>query len=1537
MSINVDNLRVGRQRLAQVFRYLEALNHHRNPVERHLDNQLWHFWLQNLPDHPSIRIAASNTANTAKPANAGKSKERKAAADAPEEFIFKVRRPSLTSCPALPDNLTLWLEHGWEEPMREPVVRRSQNHIDEKGQTVIVSFESDPSRVHSLQAWQAQRSVWAANEKPARAAMQVFEKLYEIRGRIEREGEKIELVLGEGILSWKRKDGEVYHPVLLQRVQLEFDPAIPEFSLSETETPVEFYSALFQSMPDVEGGILARVRQELEGGKFHPLGKEDTSGWLRSLVAQLSPHGEFNPESAPKSQTDFPLLGRSPVLFLRPRNLGFAVSIQSVLENLSQTETLPSSLMRIVGIEEQARTNADSQKTTTWVDYTQLADVLLSKPANPEQVRIAQKLEEHGSVLVQGPPGTGKTHTIGNLLGHLLAQGKSVLVTSHTTKALKLVRDQVVPQLRPLCVSLLDNDIDSRKELESSVSAIVSRLSEGDAQSLDQQSVSLQDQRTKLIWHYQQLAGEILNAIANEYREIVVGGEAISPSEAARQVYAGLGTVDYIPSPVELGGPLPLSESEIFDLYRTNGAVSATDEAELRGVLPDASHLPSASAFEGLVKERTELSQQNLSCRTDLWDRPSHPEDLKTLESLTEFLLKLSQEINTAQPWQLASMLAGYRGAQQRKSWENLLELVKETWECAAKNEDIVLQHQPKLPAYLSVDEAAAISQELDDHVQSSGLPSFLTLLTRPAWKKFIRASQVIAGEPKLPEHFAALHALAQINLARHRLLSRWKSQMVPLGAPELQNLSLSPEAAASQYSALIKKCLEWFETEWVFTERALAACGFRFKQLLEEQPPDLTKGELARLANLLNGPLPLILASRCNAIRWQRLRQIHAEALAHLEKSGGDKQSTAVTDRLRAAVETYNPLTYRREIDHLNELFARRKDLAQRRELLSKLQPAAPGWASAIRNRLGLHGDARIPDKLREAWLWRQLNDELNNRNRISLSELQAKAIRTAQTIQQVTADLIERKAWAAQIRRTEHNLAQKQALIGWLDVVRKMGKGTGLRVPKLKAEANRLMSRCRNSVPVWIMPMSRVADNFDPRTTRFDVVIVDEASQSDVMGLLALYFGEKSVVVGDHEQVSPSAVGQEADVVQHLIDEHLKDVPNSVLYDGRTSIYDLARQSFGDTIRLIEHFRCVPEIIEFSNQLCYGGEIRPLRDTSKVALKSHVIAHRVSSDLSSKKTNEKEAQEVAALVVAASEQPEYGGKTFGVIALVGDDQHYRIDELLRKHLSEESYKLRHNILCGTPAQFQGDERDVMFLSVVDASNGGVLRMREEPMFRQRFNVAASRARDQMWVVHSLDPRAHLKAGDLRRRLIEHAEEPCKILNELKKLEPVVESLFEKEVASRLVRAGYRVIPQWEVGHYRIDLVVEGNGKKIAIECDGDKYHPIERLPDDMARQAVLERLGWTFIRIRGSQFFREPDVVMSSVLNRLFAFGIEPVGNDAQEQSKEQNRELEERVIRRATELRRKWFEEVSNHDVTDAAVLPLFETSSPSQAAV
>ncbi|MGH7625523.1 MAG: AAA domain-containing protein, partial [Gemmatimonadaceae bacterium] len=318
--------------------------------------------------------------------------------------------------------------------------------------------------------------------------------------------------------------------------------------------------------------------------------------------------------------------------------------------------------------------------------------------------------------------------------------------------------------------------------------------------------------------------------------------------------------------------------------------------------------------------------------------------------------------------------------------------------------------------------------------------------------------------------------------------------------------------------------------------------------------------------------------------------------------------------------------------MDDLLRLVGLNEVLETRRALLNTLKAAAPEWSRAISTRTGVHGTPTIPGDDVTAWRWRQLQQELAWREALDEVELTRTLERRREELRDTTAQLVDRRAWLSQVRRT--GLEARQALQGWADTVRKIGKGTGKRAPALQAQARRLLSQARDAVPVWIMPLARVAESFDPASNRFDVVIVDEASQSDVTGLLAWYLADRVVIVGDHEQVSPSAIGDKVEDDTALIAEHLQGVPNSHLYDGKTSIYDLARQCFGGTIALREHFRCVPAIIEFSNGLSYQGSILPLRDPGSVA-RPHVVEFTLTRGMGSKregKANEGEARAVVA-----------------------------------------------------------------------------------------------------------------------------------------------------------------------------------------------------------------------------------------------------------------------------------------------------------------
>ncbi|MBK8384135.1 MAG: DUF559 domain-containing protein [Candidatus Accumulibacter sp.] len=526
-------------------------------------------------------------------------------------------------------------------------------------------------------------------------------------------------------------------------------------------------------------------------------------------------------------------------------------------------------------------------------------------------------------------------------------------------------------------------------------------------------------------------------------------------------------------------------------------------------------------------------------------------------------------------------------------------------------------------------------------------------------------------------------------------------------------------------------------------------------------------------------------------------------------------------------------------------------------------------------------HDVGKIPGDFAMAWTWRQIHDTLVERDRLDAHELQEQIDQQRESLRRVTEQLIDARAWGKQLERLQGNQPIRQALVGWLDTTRRLVSTRQLdrRQDLLKA-ARQSMKQCAVAVPVWIMPISIMAESFDPGSTRFDVVIVDEASQADLNALIPLYLGKQVIVVGDHEQVTPLGVGQGQAMLNNLRQAMLQGIPNAHLFDQMCSIYDIGRQSFGDAIRLVEHFRCVPEIIAFSNQLSYEGTIRPLRESNSTDIKPACVACRVDG-IREGDTNRTEARRIIDTIRAMLRHPTYAGKTIGVISMLGEAQALLIQSLLHKEIPDIEI-VNRRIQAGISGEFQGDERDIIFLSMVDGSpNEGMLRTTGEGAFeliKKRYNVAASRARDQLWVVHSFDPDHHLQAKDIRLKLLQHVQDPSACLRANEREVGRAESPFERDVLKRLTDAGFRVKSQWQVGYYRIDMVVEGAGKRLAIECDGDRYHPMEKLAEDMARQSILERLGWQFVRIRGSAFYRDGEAAMRPVFDRLAELAIPP-----------------------------------------------------------
>ena len=620
--------------------------------------------------------------------------------DVPESengnLLLSVRKPRLESCPKPGAALEGWLAEGWESHHNEP---RIHEYLPLSDTEYLERFDEDPRRVSAFEAWKKKRDPWARRQRILEQTLELFSDLYKRYFELARNPETLEMIVANGILM-DGSDSDICHPVLTKRVRLRFDPDENVITIEEVEGQSELYSVVLQSLDDINLHAVNQLQEVLRRNDYHPLDRNETPGFLKSLIHQLSSDSSFSQTGVPE---DWKKQGRlllywDPCFILRRRLDGTPKAIERIMEQIQTTGFVPAPIGDIVSggmVElpvEPAEQTVEQQLAAVGGESP---DILLSKEANSEQLQIAKRIGRYNAVLVQGPPGTGKTHTIANLMGHFLAQGQNVLVTSHTPKALSVLKEKVPAGLRNLCVSVLE---DSNVDMERSVDGIAEYMSRTTSHELRQEMETLAQERELIMDQLAQVRQKIFRLIGQECSPISWQGAELSPSAAARYVLEHQDALSYIPGRIQRDQPLPLTREELVALYRSNEELTEDDERELALDLPDREELLSPveleSLLEGLDSQNRLLEQRQRHQGWTVWDNGA--EERLTLQNgsrtfeirqpdraALENLLEICTTFGQVQPWMKCAAVDGREDGAYRRRWELLMEQIRAT--CAVK------------------------------------------------------------------------------------------------------------------------------------------------------------------------------------------------------------------------------------------------------------------------------------------------------------------------------------------------------------------------------------------------------------------------------------------------------------------------------------------------------------------------------------------------------------------------------------------------------------------------------------------------------------------------------------------------------------------------------------------------------------------------------------------------------------------------------------------------------------------------------------
>jgi superfamily I DNA and/or RNA helicase len=1278
----------------------------------------------------------------------------------------------------------------------------------------------------------------------------LYDRFFKLYLFLQKKNEEFELVWGEAILACKLNNKKIIHPIITIKMDLSFDAEKEKLVLRPCENGIKLESNVLEGLCLHDIDNIYQISEELKEYKANISNIENISDILNKIVNYLSldfkKGGEIRWEEIlfrDIKVDKLPTLYNSSILiFRKTEHRIWDEELKNIIERIDSGFEIPPSVQALVddtgGFYSEEECAAALEKE----------EILFPLPDNDEQRKVAASVRKNFGVVVQGPPGTGKSHTIANLICDCLSQGKRVLVTSQTEKALKVICEKIPDEIRALCISVLGSDNKALEDTEKAIRKITENLCMN-KEEIESEILSLKGDLENCRKKQEQLYNRLKKAELMENERVNFDDKNYSLVDIAKWIRDNRKDYSWILDDIDDKCTCPITDEEFNRLLELLRDISGENLKNIDGFDRIAEEIPKCEDFIELLKYYKRLSSIYGEAIETVQDWSIDFDKNYDFSSILKVLDEAKNKIEYFEKkWMRNIFKYYYSSSVAKNTFDQVILDFKKYIKIISENTIILNIHKVELPVSCDMDKFKRDFYDMYNSIKSKNNISRIFSAFHKEPQYLLRDCRVDNKPVKNNEQIDIIKRYVDKHEAIRDLVSLWNENMVKFGAEDIKDFSV--EAAS-----FIEKSINEVEliTKWDDNYK---------NKIIEIMAEIKTFKELKWYEGETYRYLQKVVISIKYINEYKRLVHYINNIYNNIHNIKGLEE---FTEAIEKCDEDKLIAAYR----HMEKIKGLKRELKEINVVFTKLQNLCP----KLLNELILKTSKKCIDfkynSFETAWKWKQFNSIIKKVHITNPEDIEEKMQIEKNREKEFIKQLVARQTWYNQILKT--NESQRRSLYAWIEAAKKIGKGNGKQAAKYRRMARNEMEKCKDVIPVWIMSLNKVIENLPLNNNLFDVVIIDESSQSNLFAICALMRGKKAVIIGDDKQISPEAIGINRGKVEVLQNKHLTDIPQYEWLDLTTSLYNICLRVFPERLVLKEHFRCDPKIIGFSNTFCYSNGIIPLRlpkksNKFKYPLKEIKVENAFKDKV--KNVNIKEAEAIVNTIVECCSDKKYDGMTMGVISLLGNSQAELIENMLRERLGDKKIVDR-KIICGDAYSFQGDERDVIFLSMVIAKNAkyGVL-VKDSDI--RRFNVASSRAKNQMFLFHSVDLE-DLNPKGVRAVLLRYFMDQENKREKKTKEENMFLSQFKKDFYKFIKNRGYGVKSEIKIGKYKIDFVIEGMTKSIAVECDGDRIGGINEWEKQYEKQIILGRMGWEFLNIRGSEFYLDPEKTMEKLLDKL------------------------------------------------------------------
>ena len=1097
-----------------------------------------------------------------------------------EEIWLVVDRLRETKVPASTNSLLeLWLEVS-NNPTKEPALKagvelsklldegfvelkEGDDPVDINRLVLLQDFEQTSEVELQLKVYiTIQWMPWAAEEKKRRRNIQFYGKLFTLKQQLEGSinDAQVEVAWGIGMAVWNMGSTKVCYPLISRLVDISVNDESMAIEIrprdAEARLELDIYTAEDNSgtaaLEKAHKDFVAKTTQT-----FSPFDSGTFDGILRSAVACLDSKGIYWPTETTADDRKLPVASEELkitdtwVLLARPRSKNLFVQDLERFKSELENETdfmLPKAIMAV--LTEPANTNED----ITLPDFRgismvhgyeggsggrsgeNITDLYFPMAFNDEQVRIVQMLERYDGVVVQGPPGTGKTHTIANIIAHYFALGKRVLVTSMKEPALSVLRDKLPEEIRPLAISLLSNEQEGMKQFERTISRIASEIQIIDRNAYKKEIALLEQNIDGLHGTLARIDRNVMEWAKKNLNPIIMDNESITPVDAAHEVVKGQGQYEWLEDKLTPEHSPLFTNVDIARLREARRAVAA-DMSYLGVVLPELSTFPDSHE---LMRVHQDLSRHaELGAAINSGDIPpladSKIETIEVAFALSDKiknLISLTQQIQNGEKWT--------GNAHNLLKWPSAtLPAIIEIFDAlGAELREAVELRNMFLAKPVVISKDTELNEEIVRAIQNkaAGKPPFAWAgVGKGAAKKKLEEIRILTNAPETADDWK--HVQAYVALQRHfrELIIRWNSIASELAVECFEAVESVYAVKAAAYHSQHITLREYIVLERQVIEQSHALTP-TWKRHLELEGNVECLQELQHLLD--THTLRHSLAST-----WASKDQLQRILSDYSGKIIDDlKEFIASTLGNPSLSDTEMQAKWSNLIEELKRIHGLKSAFSDIQEICIRIEKSgAEKYAKKLRTQpANTTVDSLLPDNWQAAWRLRRLATCLEKADaREELKKLAGER-NTAETLLAKTyRDIVVKRTWLKLAENATPDI--RAALEAFRNAVSKIGKGTGKRAAIFRQNARDASERANHAIPCWIMPHWRVSEALPAQFGCFDLVIIDEASQSDFSALPALLRAKKVLIVGDDKQVTPDGGFIEIDKINNLKTRYL------------------------------------------------------------------------------------------------------------------------------------------------------------------------------------------------------------------------------------------------------------------------------------------------------------------------------------------------------------------------------------------------------------